>query len=228
MPIACQPTRSRWWTIEVKRCARGRMMVRPSATANTPMITDEIAEFVDEARRRLADFFHLGDRTGPLRLRARRLPVGGADLVDQSAIAVGHRRQFRLAAGLAPLPHQPLDQPGAEGVQPLYPGDIDLGVAAVGGRLRHQRAQRIGLVDGPRSAGREPQPVALGGAAERWSCAHWITGYLALPRFEDTGAIMAAGWRKIHGGRRTNCPCRICLTVGAGGPRPRAGAEWHQ
>ena len=61
--------------------------------------------------------------------------------------------------------HQPLQQPGAEGIEPLDTGHVDIDAfdaAIVPGRVIDLRFQQVRVLGNPSAAGSEPQPPAFG------------------------------------------------------------------
>jgi hypothetical protein len=101
----------------------------------------------------------------------RRRPIRRAmHGIDQGAELVGKIADLRLAPPLACRAHQPLQQPGAVGVELLDPLHVDVDLADGLFRARgcaHERFELGGIVGCPGAAGHKLKPLAADLAGEQ-------------------------------------------------------------
>ena len=189
---ARQPTLSSWCTIEVKRKRRGCVTTRSSATTSAPsMLTMAANELPTEAMLSPIEADRGGERIAAA-VRRRLLRLDAVHLVHQRAVVFlepGHRG---VAAARRKAARQPLQQPGAEGVELVDPAHVDVdaldGAAALG-RGVDLRLQAAGVLGHPGAGAGEPEPLALRRAFEQYA-AH-ATKPLISHRFRRrTGGIV--------------------------------------
>jgi hypothetical protein len=100
----------------------------------------------------------------------RALQVGALDVLEQAPIVLGQADDLRLAAAVAPIAQQALDQPGAEGVERTHTAHVErhrtrtrrLSVQPV-----DQELDRAGVGGRPRAGGQQHQPAVDGARAEQ-------------------------------------------------------------
>ena len=103
-------------------------------------------------------------------MRRRLFRLHAMQLVEQRAIVVLQPGNLGLATARGEGAHQPLQQPGAEGVEPLDSRHVDidaLELAAAAGLALDQGFQRPGVAGGPSAGGGEFEPLALRRAFEQ-------------------------------------------------------------
>ena len=103
------------------------------------------------------------DGVGP-RGRSDRLEVHPAHLFQQGPVMLGHADHRGLPADAAPLPRQPLEQPGAVGVEFAHPAHVDGNSLRLGRVLRgtiDERFEFRRMWRGPRAAGGKLKPAVF-------------------------------------------------------------------
>ncbi len=181
---ARQPTWSSWCTIEVRRNARGRASTRSSATASAPsMLTigDERARRPRRCSRPIAAI--AASQRDCRRGARRRLRLDAAHLVHQRAIVLGEAGHLGVAAARGEAARQPLEQPGAEGVEPLDPAHVD--IDALDGPAPHGlgvdlRLKAVRVLGHPGAGAGELELLALGRGFEQ-GVAHSRKPLILLP-----------------------------------------------
>ena len=196
---ARQPTLSSWCTIEVKRKRRGCTSTRSSATTSAPSMLTNGAERMPDRDDILAD---RGERVGEFAAAVLRhlLALDAVHLVHQRAVVLLQPGDLRVAAARGKAARQPLQQPGAEGIELVDARHVDIdafdGAAPAGGRvdLAFQPARVAG---GPGAGAGELELVAFGTGFEQ-AVAHPGKPLILLP----SPAALGAGANAILDPRR--------------------------
>ena len=142
---------------------RGWRTTRPSATTSWPNICTVMRMSRDHQRRAPCAASSRRCRPDPQAALPARLRLAWLRLLDQFVVARRQPDDVDAAARGREIAHQPLQQPGAKGVEPLDLGHVD-GERELAGGLPHggidQRLQIGGAVDRPRARCRELEAIA--------------------------------------------------------------------
>ena len=173
---ARQPTRSIWFTSEVKRKVRGRHNTRSAAKVTAPSICTNMRRRLANLGDILADAFQpIGDAllSQPFGIRKFR---GLVDGIDDHPELVRQADHIGLHALLPRPAQQAFEQPGAIGIELGDTAHVDTKAFdhpwLCRGRLHHLLFECVGVIRRPFSASREIKPLAADRAGEQRCYAH--------------------------------------------------------
>ena len=114
---ACQATRSRWYTADVRRKVRGRISTATRACARAPSMFRNTMKSRPRSARPRPTCSRADDEPVGAGRPGRRFAIGGVHLCQQPVVAGRQVENAQVRSARLPGPHEALEQPRAVGVE---------------------------------------------------------------------------------------------------------------